>query len=143
MRVVDILDQKSADVVTVQATDSLRDAIARLDRERIGAMIVVNEDHQIVGMLSERDLIAVLAEYGDRALVANVGALMSEPVYTCSPDDLVNDVMSWMVSYRLRHLPVVEKGQLLGIVSIGDGVKHLVGEATTQPRVLGEPVIAE
>jgi CBS domain-containing protein len=129
MRVADLLKKKNtAPLITVKATDSLKEAIKKLDYERIGATLVVNDGGRLVGMLSERDLIGVFAEYGDRALLVNVGALMTRRVFGCTPDDDIEDVMAWMVQHRVRHLPVVEDGRVQGMVSIGDVVKHRLDE---------------
>lgn len=144
MRVADLLKHKSAtSLVTVRATDSLKKAISKLDHERIGATLVLNDEGRLVGMLSERDLIGVLAEYGERALIANVGALMTRRVFGCTPDDDIQDAMTWMVQHRVRHLPVVEDGRVSGIVSIGDVVKHLMDETGKEPRILEDVVVAE
>ncbi len=143
MRVADLLKQKNtAPLITVKATDSLKEAIKKLDYERIGATLVVNDNGHLVGMLSERDLIGVLAEYGDRALLANVGALMTRRVFGCTPEDDIEDAMTWMVQHRVRHLPVVEGGQVQGIVSIGDVAKHLMAETEKEPYILEGVVVA-
>ena len=137
MRVDDVLqDKNDQPLITVRAAESLRDAIGKLDHERIGATLVVNDAGHLVGMLSERDLIGVLAEYGERALKANVGALMTRRVYACRPDDALADAMAWMVRYRVRHLPVVEDGRVRGLISIGDAVKHLGKPTDVDPMVL-------
>lgn len=136
MQVSDIIKDKASALITVRATDSLKNAISKLDYERIGATLVVNEKDQLVGMLSERDLVGVLAEYGDRALIANVGALMTRRIFGCTPDDTIQDAMAWMVHHRVRHLPVVEEGRVRGIISIGDVVKHLIDDSEKEPRVL-------
>ncbi len=141
MQVIDILEDKNNALITVRATDSLKNAISKLDYERIGATLVVNQDDHLVGMLSERDLIGVLAEYGDRALLANVGALMTRRIFGCTPEDSIQDAMAWMVHHRVRHLPVVEEGRVLGIISIGDVVKHLIDEPGKEPRVLEDVVV--
>ena len=141
MQVRDILKDKKSALITVRATDSLKNAISKLDYERIGATLVVNEDDHLVGMLSERDLVGVLAEYGDRALLANVGALMTGRVFGCVPEDSIQDAMTWMVHHRVRHLPVVEGGRVQGIISIGDVVKHLVDESGKEPRVLKDVIV--
>jgi CBS domain-containing protein len=142
MHIADVLQDKGSSIITVLATAPLKDAIAVLDRERIGAVPVVNDKQEVVGVLSERDLISVLAEYGDRALKANVGALMSNHVQVCSPEDEVEEALSWMVTCRVRHLPVLEDGKLRGLVSIGDLVKHTVGEVDTRPAVMPDGVTA-
>ncbi len=142
MRVADLLKKKNtAPLVTVKATDSLKEAIKKLDYERIGATLVVNDKGHLVGMLSERDLIGVFAEYGDRALLVNVGALMTRRVFGCTPDDDIEDVMAWMVQHRVRHLPVVEDGRVQGMVSIGDVVKHLMNETEKEPHILEDVVV--
>jgi len=143
MRVADLLKKKdTAPLITVKATDSLKEAIKKLDYERIGATLVVNDKGHLVGMLSERDLIGVLAEYGDRALLANVGALMTRRVYGCTPEDEIQDAMTWMVQHRVRHLPVVEGGRVQGIVSIGDVARHLMAETEKEPYILEGVVVA-
>ena len=142
MQVADILEEKGTSVITVRATDSLKETISKLDHERIGAMLVVNDDHQLVGMISERDLIGVLAEYGELALIANVGALMTKRVYGCAPQDSLQDAMAWMVHQRVRHLPVVVGGEIRGVISIGDVVKHLIKQAEKEPTVLEQVSVA-
>ena len=143
MLVADILKEKKNALVTVRATDSLKNAIAKLDYERIGATLVVNEENRLVGMLSERDLVGVLAEYGDLALRANVGALMTGRIFGCAPEDTIQDTMSWMVHHRVRHLPVVKDGELQGIISIGDVVKHLVTQPQREPRIITDVVVTQ
>ena len=143
MRVANLLKKKDdTPLITVKATDSLKEAIKKLDYERIGATLVVNDRGRLVGMLSERDLIGVFAEYGDRALLVNVGALMTRRVFGCTPEDDIQDAMTWMVQHRVRHLPVVEDGQVQGIVSIGDVAKHLMAETEKEPYILEGVVVA-
>lgn len=141
MLVADILKDKNSTLITVRATDSLKNAITKLDYERIGATLVVDEEDHLVGMLSERDLVGVLAEYGDRALLANVGALMTRRIFGCTREDSIQDAMAWMVDHRVRHLPVVEEGRVQGIISIGDVVKHLIDQPGKAPRVLEDIVV--
>ena len=141
MQVADLLKDKNNALITVRATDSLKNAISKLDYERIGATLVVNDEDHLVGMLSERDLVGVLAEYGDRALLANVGALMTKRIFGCAPDDSIQDAMAWMVHHRVRHLPVVEDGRVQGIISIGDVVKHLIDQPGKEPRILEDILV--
>ena len=142
MRVADLHEKKTTvPLITVKATDSLKEAIKKLDYERIGATLVIDNAGRLVGMLSERDLIGVLAEYGDRALLANVGALMTRRVFGCTPDDDIQDAMTWMVQHRVRHLPVVVAGHVQGIVSIGDVVKHLMHETDTEAHILEDVIV--
>ena len=136
MRVADVLKEKGRELVTVRVTESLKEAIARLDHERIGATLVVNDDGHLAGMLSERDLIGVLAEYGDRALRANVGALMTRRIFACRPDDSLSDALAWMTEHRVRHLPVVEEDVVCGLISIGDVAKHMMAPTDAEPLML-------
>jgi CBS domain-containing protein len=123
MSIATVLHGKGSNVETIGADASLFDAVRRLGEKRIGALPVV-EDGRIVGILSERDIIYSLRDHGRDALDWAVGQVMSSPAITV---DLGTDVMAALAlitQRRIRHLPVVEGGQILGIVSIGDLVKY-------------------
>lgn len=138
MRVADILKSKGSRVVTVAAKATLQEAARRLSEERIGALVVQDADGAIVGILSERDVVEGLARQGAGAVSSVVGDLMHHPVLTCSPGDPVLKLMATMTDRRVRHLPVVEAGQLIGIVSIGDAVKHRIDEIEAEAKALRE-----
>lgn len=131
MRISDILRSKTADgagsVISIAPAQTVRELLAVLAEHRIGAVIVGNGD-DVVGIVSERDVVRALHEKGDSALAATVSELMTSPVLTCSPNDYVDAIAETMTAQRFRHMPVVDDGQLLGVVSIGDVVKNRIRE---------------
>lgn len=123
-----ILALKGIDVITGDTAMLLGRAVARLAERRIGALVLIDGRRRVVGILSERDVIRALAAEGVAALGRPVSHYMTGNVSTCSEDDTLEDVMEMMTSGRFRHMPVVENGELCGVVSIGDVVKHRVAE---------------
>jgi CBS domain-containing protein len=136
MTVKAILSRKGTDVVTAEPTATLGDAVKTLGAHRIGALVVTGADRRIVGILSERDVVRVLAEKGPQALAAPIGEVMTRRVMTCSGSDTVIELMERMTEGKFRHLPVVEQGRLAGIVSIGDVVKSRVHEMEQESAAL-------
>ena len=133
MFVKNILLGRRGNVVTIEPTADLAAAVKRLAERRIGAL---GADHRIVGILSERDIVRVLAERGPAALHEPVGQVMTRDVKTCSEDDTVESLMGRMTTGRFRHMPVVEQGKLVGIVSVGDVVKNRVEEIEREAAAL-------
>jgi len=123
MTVASILAAKGRDVLTTTPTRSVADAVAVLARRRIGALVVVDEGDRIVGIVSERDIVRLIATRDLDALEQPVSAIMTKSVMTCSEGETIDSVMARMTRGRFRHLPVVGEGRLRGIVSIGDVVK--------------------
>jgi len=123
MTIAAVLRSKGSDVETIVADATLFDAVQRLGAKRIGALPVV-EDGRITGIISERDVIYCLRDHGAAVLDWPVGRVMSSPAITADPETEVLTALALMTQRRIRHLPVVEGGQILGIVSIGDLVKH-------------------
>jgi CBS domain-containing protein len=119
----------------------VKELVERLDRNRIGAMVVTDDGRSIAGMVSERDVVRGLAERGSLILQTPVAELMTRHVVTCSPGDSVKHLMALMTERRVRHLPVVVNGELTGIVSIGDVVKSRLQELETETSVLREAFI--
>ena len=136
MKVTEILRSKGADVITVWPGASLRSAVERMAKRNVGALVVVDDDGKVVGMLSEREVVHALANSAERALNESVADVMSRRPITCGPDDRLADLMAVMTEHRVRHLPVVEHGRLLGLVSIGDLVKARLGELEFESNVL-------
>jgi CBS domain-containing protein len=136
MRVAAILHHKGRHVTTVRSTERVAAAIKKLHDERIGALVVLDRWGKLVGMFSERDVIHALAQHGAEALQYEVHELMTPEVTTCTAEDGLAEVMAVMTVHRVRHLPVMEGGQLVGIVSIGDLVKHRLEEKETEAAVL-------
>lgn len=123
MTIAAVLRGKGSRVETVTAEARLSDAVQRLGQKRIGALPVV-EDGRIVGIISERDVIYCLKDHGAEVLDWPVGRMMSAPAITADSDMDVLAALALMTQRRIRHLPVVERGEIRGIVSIGDLVKH-------------------
>jgi CBS domain-containing protein len=123
MTIATVLHGKGTQVETVRPDERLSDAVRRLGEKRIGAMPVV-EDGRIVGIISERDVIYCLKDHGAEALDWAVERAMSSPAITVGPDTDVLAALALITQRRIRHLPVVESGEIRGIVSIGDLVKH-------------------
>jgi len=110
--------------------------------ESIGAVIVMGDEAEIVGIISERDVIHGLAQHGMDLLKVPVSKLMTRPVRTCTPEDGVKDAMQVMTRFRIRHLPVIDDGRLAGIVSIGDVVKNRLDDMKMEANVLRDIAIA-
>ncbi len=136
MSISDILHGKGHEVVKVRTTDSVEVAVRKLADHRIGAVIVEDARMRHAGIFSERDFVNAVAKHGGLALSFPVEQLMSSPVVTCRPTDRVESAMAIMTGAKIRHLPVVDGGQLIGIVSIGDLVKHRLDEKALEANVL-------
>lgn len=128
MNVVSILKQKGRAVSTVPPTITLQEVAKRLTQRRIGALVVVGARGEIEGIISERDIIRALSEAGGSCLQRPVAETMTRQVVTCQETDTLDELMAMMTQRRFRHLPVVTDGDLVGIISIGDVVKHHVAE---------------
>ena len=136
MRVDRVLLTKGNDIVSVNGYASLRQAVAVLRKHRIGAVLVLGLNGSIDGILSERDIIGALAERGGDALDETVGEFMTRDVVRCGPNDTIDELMTVMTDRRIRHLPVVDDGQVVGVISIGDVVKHRLAEVTDEANAL-------
>ena len=146
MTVKAILSRKGNAVITIEPTVPLCDAVKILDEHRIGAVVITDADQHIVGILSERDIVRTLAR-NDRVAGAcrlcdeAVGQVMTRQVETCTQSDTIHEIMERMTTGKFRHLPVIEHGRLVGIVSIGDVVKHRLGEMAFETNALREYVM--
>ncbi|MBK1670313.1 hypothetical protein CKO28_20005 [Rhodovibrio sodomensis] len=136
MKVRQILDSKGGDVATITPDRTIGDAIGELGRRRIGSLVVVDEGGNLVGILSERDLVAQMAEHGLDLTQSHVRDLMTSNVVTCQPDDDVTAVTIKMTDGRFRHVPVVDRGRLIGLISIGDAVKARINELEHEREAL-------
>ena len=136
MSISDVLHGKGHKVVMIRTTDTVLSAVRKLADERIGALVVEDQWMRHAGIFSERDFVNAVAEHGAVALTFLVEKLMSSPVVTCRLNDRVETVMAAMTMGKIRHLPVVDGGQLVGIVSIGDLVKHRLDEKALEANVL-------
>lgn len=136
MRIDGVLRAKGTDVISVVPTATLLEAAGLLRKHRIGALLVIGPDEQVAGIISERDIVSTLAERGTAALETSVDQAMSADVVVCSPNDTVEQLMAIMTERRFRHLPVVDDGHLVGIVSIGDVVKRRLAEVSDEANAL-------
>ena len=127
MKISDILAGKGSDTVTIPQDATIRELVAALVENRIGA-VVVAEGADVVGIVSERDIVRALDQRGTDALDAQVRDLMTVDVATCTPDDEVDRIAETMTERRIRHMPVLVDGRLQGLVSIGDVVKSRIGQ---------------
>ena len=135
MTVNAILETKGQQIVSVKPDDKLSDAIRVLADKRIGAVLVM-QGTRVDGILSERDIVRVLAERGGAVLGEAVSAVMTRKVSTCTRSDTVAMLMEKMTVGKFRHLPVVEEGRVIGIISIGDVVKRRVMEYEKEQEAL-------
>jgi CBS domain-containing protein len=136
MLIAQILAGKSPDVVTTRPDATIAEVAKLLKAKRIGAVVVTDADGGLCGIISERDLARGLADHGADLLTLRVGDLMTREVSTCSPDDGIDQLMQQMTEGRFRHLPVVEDGRMIGIISIGDVVKHRLQELEQEAHML-------
>lgn len=136
MLIEQILKTKGNVVTTIRDVETLQ-AVARvLDEARIGAVVALDETGGIVGVLSERDIVRQVARHGKSALAMNVADAMTRDVFTAQASDTVQACLGRMTDRRVRHLPVVRDGQLIGIVSIGDLVKWKIAETEAEAESL-------
>ncbi|KAA0235328.1 MAG: Inosine-5'-monophosphate dehydrogenase [Acidimicrobiales bacterium] len=127
MQVRNILSRKGSSVATIGRHDTVKDVIDSLEAHGIGALVVIEAD-QIIGIISERDVVRGLTAHGPGLLGHPVAEVMTREVMTCTPRDSIDHLMATMTERRIRHLPVLSEGRLAGIVSIGDIVKYRVDE---------------
>jgi CBS domain-containing protein len=138
MNVATILKLKGATVVTTTADKSLLDVAKLLVLHGIGCIVIVRGEDNITGIVSERDLVRAISQSGAKVLEEPVSVHMTKKVVTAQKADTIDRLMSEMTVHRFRHMPVVEKGRLIGIVSIGDVVKMRISEAEMEAAAVRE-----
>jgi CBS domain-containing protein len=136
-----ILASKGREVVTIAPSASLASAVGLLVEKHIGAVLILGADRRVVGILSERDVVRALAERGAGALEEPVSQTMTRKVSTCNENESVFNIMERMTEGRSRHVPVVDQGQLVGIVSIGDVVKHRLNEMERESTAMHDYIL--
>ena len=132
MQVAQIIKSKGDMVFTVRPHESIGAAAALLHTRRIGALVVMGDDGEVAGIISERDVVSLCAREGGGGLDHSVSSCMTEKVEFAAPADTIDALLSKMTDRRIRHLPVCEKGRLLGVVSIGDLVKWKIAETQAE-----------
>ncbi|MBP7064381.1 CBS domain-containing protein [Ferrovibrio sp.] len=136
MNVAMILKEKGGDMVAAKPGDSLAAVCSLLAGHGIGAVLVLNPDGGIAGILSERDVVRGLAQHGGALLERSAESLMTRNVMVCAPADTIEDVMHVMTKRRIRHLPVMAEGKLVGMISIGDVVKRRIADTELEAEAL-------
>jgi CBS domain-containing protein len=135
MRIADVLRNKGAAVITINPNATVRELLAGLTEHNIGAMVVVGSEG-LAGVVSERDVVRKLHTDGVAVLTRPVSTIMTPAVVTCTKADTVDNLSVLMTENRVRHVPVIEDGRLVGIVSIGDVVKTRMEELESEHQQL-------
>jgi CBS domain-containing protein len=138
MTVETILATKGTNVTTTEPTATVEYGIGILAERGIGALVVLGADNRVIGLLSERDIVRALAERGASALTEPLARIMTRTKSTCTLSEPVDSIMEQMTAGKSRHVPVVENERLVGIVSIGDVVKHRLTEMERESEALHE-----
>jgi len=136
MNVAAILKEKGRGVFTAQPEVPLQEIARELAQNGVGCIVLVDKKGAICGIVSERDIVRALAQGGSRTLDAPVSKAMTKDVFICREADTIDELMAEMTVRRVRHIPVVEDGELVGIVSIGDVVKHRIAEAEMEAAAM-------
>ncbi|MGV8909365.1 MAG: CBS domain-containing protein [Propionicimonas sp.] len=138
MKIDDIIRKKGADVVTIAPAATVSDLVDLLAKHNIGAVVVSDDGVTIGGIVSERDVVRRLATQGPDVLAKAVSTIMTADVKTCGVEDSLESTAQTMTYGRFRHLPVVEDGKLVAIISIGDVVKYRIDQLTDERNHLLE-----
>jgi len=142
MLVADILKRKGTQVFSVDAKEGICDAMRLLAEKKVGALVVLGADGALEGILSEHDIVNAFARHAVVAMELQVGIFMSHEVISCAPCDSLFHVARTMTQRRIRHLPVLDGRDLVGLVSIGDVLKCRIEEIELESRVLRDVAIA-
>ncbi len=135
MNASQILARKGNDIISAESGMKTSDVVALLAERRIGAVPIM-KDGQLVGMLSERDIMRGIAISGAKILDDSVDGLMTKSVHSCAPDDSVDALLAVMTDRKIRHLPVLDGGKMVGMISIGDVVKEKISESEREAEAL-------
>jgi CBS domain-containing protein len=141
MTVSTVLSEKGRQVVTIEPGASLAAAAGLLAEKRIGAALILGADLRLVGIISERDIVQALAARGAAALDEPVSSAMTRRVETCNEREPISNIMGRMTEGKFRHMPVVDQGRVVGIVSIGDAVKHRLREMEHESAAMRDYIL--
>ena len=136
MNVATILAGKGSEIITASTSASLLDIAKTLREHRIGCIVLNDGKGGIAGIVSERDLVRAIADHGHQVLGSPVSKCMTKNVVTCQTSDTINTIMAAMTDGRFRHMPVVEDGELIGVISIGDVVRLRIEEAELEAAAM-------
>ena len=140
MIVTDIIDEKGRAVAKAQPGDMLVEAARTMQKFNVGALVVCDKSEQLVGIVSERDIMHAVADHGRPAAEIQVKKVMTTELHTCTLADAIIDVMHLMTEKRIRHVPVMDGKQLIAIISIGDVVKRRLSETKIESQVMRDYV---
>jgi CBS domain-containing protein len=138
MQVINILQSKGTDVFAVTTSTTMKEAVDLLGEKNIGAVIVKDGAGRVTGILSERDVVRRIRTDGPAVLSRPVADCMTASPITCEPHATLDEILEKMTNRRIRHLPVVEDGKLIGVISIGDVVKRKIDDAEREAAALRE-----
>ena len=138
MNVAAILKLKGRDVLTAAPSTKLLDIARLLGEHKIGCIVIVNDDGNVAGIVSERDIVQELARAGTSVMDEPVEVCMTKSVVSCREADTTDQLMGEMTAHRFRHMPVIERGRLVGLVSIGDVVRMRIAEAEMEAAAMRE-----
>ena len=136
MILADLLRQKNNDIFKIKSTDCIADAAVALTDKKIGALLVEDDSGKIAGILSERDIVGGMGPHGADLHDVPVSELMTTSRVKCAPDDTVLEAMAMMTDRRIRHLPVFDGDELLGLISVGDLVKCRISEVQAEAEAM-------
>ena len=142
MIIADILKAKGPIALTIRPNESIYNLAQRLLEQRVGVMLVSEDGKTLLGIISERDVVRAIAMHSNTAIDLTVSSFMTRDVITCTSQENIAKVARTMTKRRIRHLPVVENNRLIGIVSIGDVLKHRINEVEFETDVLRDIAIA-
>ncbi len=143
MLIAHVIRDKGAAVHTLPAHATLQQAAQELLNRKVGALVVLDAEGKLVGVFSERDLVREIALHGTVALSQDVAAAMTRDVVTAHPEETVDACLGRMTDRRVRHLPVMEEVRLVGIISIGDLVKHRIAVAEAESAAMQAYITAQ
>ena len=143
MLIAHVIRDKGAAVHTLSADATLEQAAKELFARKVGALVVLDDSGALLGVLSERDVVREVAQRGASCLSESIGAAMSRGVITAHPHETVDEGLSRMTDRRIRHLPVIEEARLIGIVSIGDLVKHRIAAVEAEAAAMQAYIAAQ
>ncbi len=142
MTVAHILKQKGGGIIAVTEDQTILEVLNVLAENRIGAVMVLTDKGKIAGVLSERDIVRALPSAGGKLRDQKVSSIMTNKVITCADSDSIETVMGVMTENRIRHLPVMSGGKLVGVISIGDVVKQRIAETQQEAEALKQYIVS-
>ncbi|MEE8633236.1 MAG: CBS domain-containing protein [Methyloceanibacter sp.] len=138
MNVAAVLKSKGREVQTAPPDTSLFEIAELLSEHRIGCIVIAESDGKVIGIVSERDIVREIAKVGASVLKEPVESYMTTSVVSCRESDTMDRLMGEMTAHRFRHMPVVDRGRLIGLVSIGDAVRMVIAEAEMEAAAMRE-----